>query len=194
MRLEKRGGRACESCALNLERHVGQLPGVRRATASFAGGVMSVHYDDTLISPQDIARRVTGLGVNVGPSAAVIPSKAEPAVPEAALGRARQWLTPQKLQAILTVVTFVTMIAGWLVERYATAAPAWVATTPLQAGARAERRAIPAKGRAAIRPRTSVRFGNSIPTSTRSPSGPVSWAACTGSHGRCRHRSATSAR
>ena len=41
LRLEKRGGRACESCALALERQVGQLPGVRRATASFNGGVMA---------------------------------------------------------------------------------------------------------------------------------------------------------
>ena len=49
LRLEKRGGRACESCALALERQVGQLPGVRRATASFAGGVMAVHYDNALI-------------------------------------------------------------------------------------------------------------------------------------------------
>jgi len=37
MRLEKHGGRACESCALALERQVGQMPGVRRATASFSG-------------------------------------------------------------------------------------------------------------------------------------------------------------
>ena len=126
MRLEKRGGRACESCALNLERQVGRIPGVRRATASFAGGVMAVHYDDALISPQDIARRVEGFGVGVGPSASAVLSEAEP---EAAGGRwsaAKAWLTPQKLQAILTVVTFVAMMSGWLVERYATAAPAWV--------------------------------------------------------------------
>ncbi|MCA9958287.1 MAG: heavy-metal-associated domain-containing protein, partial [Anaerolineales bacterium] len=31
MRLEKHGGRACESCALALERDLQQLPGVQRA-------------------------------------------------------------------------------------------------------------------------------------------------------------------
>jgi Cd2+/Zn2+-exporting ATPase len=128
LRLEKRGGRACESCALNLERQVGQMHGVRRATASFAGGVMAVHYDDALISPRDIARRVEGLGVGISPSAAAIPSEAEPAPVGGWWSAARTWLTPQKLQAILTVVTFVAMMGGWLVERYATAAPSWAAT------------------------------------------------------------------
>ena len=129
MRLEKRGGRGCESCALNLERHVGSLPGVRRATASFAGGVMAVHYDDELISPHDIVRRVEAFGVGVEPSASAVPLETAPAVVDGRWSAIKEWLTPQKLQAILTVITFVAMIGGWLVERYATAAPAWLATT-----------------------------------------------------------------
>ena len=40
--------------------------------------------------------------------------------PTTAIGRARAWLTPQRLQAILTVVTLVTMLAAWLLERTAT--------------------------------------------------------------------------
>lgn len=128
MRLEKRGGRACESCALNLERHMGRLPGVRRATASFAGGVMAVHYDDAFISIDDITRHVEEFGVGVGPSAAAGPIETA-APPTTRIGRVREWLTPQKLQAILTVITFFAMIGGWLVERYATAAPSWVSTT-----------------------------------------------------------------
>ncbi len=129
MRLGKRGGRGCESCALNLERHVGSLPGVRRATASFAGGVMAVHYDDALISPHDIVRHVEAFGVGVGPSAAAVPIEAEPAAAGGRWSAVKEWLTPQKLQAILTVVTFVAMMGGWLVERYATAAPAWLPAT-----------------------------------------------------------------
>ena len=125
MRLEKRGGRACESCALALERQVGRLPGVRQATASFAGGVMAVHYDSGLISISDIAQRVEQFGVGVGPSAAALP--AAPAAPAGGLERARQWLTPQRLQAILTVITFVTMAAAWLLERFG-AGPAWLVT------------------------------------------------------------------
>ncbi len=133
MRLEKRGGRACESCALALERQVGQLPGVRRATASFNGGVMAVHYDSGLITFSDIAQRVEQFGVGVRPSAADLPTTLvgtglpTPTVPTTAIGRARHWLTPQRLQAILTVVTFVTMITAWLLERTATG-PAWLVT------------------------------------------------------------------
>ena len=114
MRLDRHGGRACESCALALERQVGQLPGVRRATASFAGGVIAVHFDDALISLNDIASHVERFGVGVSPSAATIPTgDGAPAT----AGRLREWLTPQRLQAIFTVVTLVTMIGGWLAER-----------------------------------------------------------------------------
>jgi Cd2+/Zn2+-exporting ATPase len=135
LRLEKRGGRACESCALALERQVGQLPGVRRATASFNGGVMAVHYDSGLITFSDIAQRVERFGVGVRPSAADLPTATVGAgvgptptpAPSTTIGRARHWLTPQRLQAILTVVTFVTMIIAWLLERTATG-PAWVVT------------------------------------------------------------------
>jgi hypothetical protein len=131
MRLEKRGGRACESCALALERQVGRIAGVRRATASFNGGVMAVHYDRRLITFSDIARRVEQFGVGVGP-AADLPSRPVGSRTRgrrrSVVGRARHWLTPQKLQAILTVVTFVTMMSAWLLERYAAAGPAWVVT------------------------------------------------------------------
>jgi Cd2+/Zn2+-exporting ATPase len=134
MRLEKRGGRACESCALALERQVGRLPGVRRATASFNGGVMAVHYDSGLITFSDIAQRVEQFGVGVRPSAADLPATvgaghrpAPTTAPPTAVDRARHWLTPQRLQAILTVVTLVTMVAAWLLERTATG-PAWLVT------------------------------------------------------------------
>ncbi len=126
MRLDKRGGRACESCALALEREVGQLPGVRRATASFAGGVMAVHYDDGLISLADIHEQVTRYGVGVRPSAAVLPAPEEAVAPPSDWDRLREWLTPQKLQAIFTVVTFVTMMSAWLLERSALLLPGWL--------------------------------------------------------------------
>ncbi len=116
MRLERRGGRACESCALALERQVGSLPGVRRATASFAGGVMAVHFDDALISPDDISRHVERFGVGVAPSAATHVGAEQPPSPTA-IGRLQGWLTPQKLQAILTAVTLLAMAGGWLAAR-----------------------------------------------------------------------------
>src|SRR6201997_5420500 len=40
------GGRACEACALKLERKAQKIEGVRRARATFIGGVMSVTLDN----------------------------------------------------------------------------------------------------------------------------------------------------
>ncbi len=110
MRLGHHGGRACESCALSLERQLKEMPGVRRATASFMGGVLSVTYDHDVLSPQAIAHQVEKLGTSVEPSASVVT-----AVPEPAPSRF-SWLT-NNLEAIFTVITLVTMIAGFIAER-----------------------------------------------------------------------------
>ena len=77
MRLGRHGGRACESCALRLEDKLGELPGVRRATASFAGGALSVTYNDQIISPDEITLHVRQMGVPVAPSAADLPAEPE---------------------------------------------------------------------------------------------------------------------
>ena len=65
------------------------------------------------------AHRFATVGAGVGPTPTPAPSTT--------IGRARHWLTPQRLQAILTVVTFVTMMTAWLLERTATG-PAWLVT------------------------------------------------------------------
>jgi Cd2+/Zn2+-exporting ATPase len=124
MRLEKHGGRACESCALALERQMQQLPGVRRATASFAGGVMSVHYDNTLISPEQLAREVTSWGASVSPSASQLGEVV--GEPQTGLQGAWEWLG-EHLEAVFTAVTFVTMIGGLIAENWS-AAPPYLAT------------------------------------------------------------------
>ncbi|MFQ5435833.1 MAG: heavy metal translocating P-type ATPase, partial [Anaerolineae bacterium] len=109
MRLGRHGGRACESCALTLESRLNQIPGIQRATASYVGGVMSVTYDDQLISPASIAESLENLGVHVAPSASEF--VAEPDVPAA------WWQDAAKLQAIFTAVTFIGMIGGLITER-----------------------------------------------------------------------------
>src|SRR5687768_13562546 len=38
-------GNACEACAQRLEKKVGKIPGVRRATATYIGRVLSVTFD-----------------------------------------------------------------------------------------------------------------------------------------------------
>ncbi|GJM41061.1 MAG: hypothetical protein DHS20C20_13430 [Ardenticatenaceae bacterium] len=118
MRLGRHGGRACESCAVGLERKLGELPGVRRATASFMGGALAVTYDDQLISPDEISLHVQKMGVSVSPSAAEL----ETAVPTTApatspLRRAWDWLQDGRIEAIFTLITLITMIGGLIAER-----------------------------------------------------------------------------
>ncbi|MCB8922227.1 MAG: cadmium-translocating P-type ATPase [Ardenticatenaceae bacterium] len=120
MRLGKRGGRACESCAVTLERRLSDMPGVRRATASYMGGVLSVTYDGQLISPDDIAHEVRGMGLPVEPSACdVIPEAETEEAEEVLTGMAAVWgwLEDHHAEAWFTAVTLITMILGFIGER-----------------------------------------------------------------------------
>ncbi|MFZ1401084.1 MAG: heavy metal translocating P-type ATPase, partial [Candidatus Promineifilaceae bacterium] len=124
MRLGKHGGRACESCAIGLERQLHQLPGVRRATASFMGGALSVTYNDQIISPDEISLHVQKMGVDVSPSGA----ERDTAVPEITtpLRRAWDWLMDGRIEPIFTVITLVTMIGGLIAEQQEAAVAATV--------------------------------------------------------------------
>lgn len=120
MRLEKYGGRACESCALALERELHQLPGIRRAAASYMGGVLSVTYDSAMISPQDISRQVREMGLSVHPSACEVidePEEKETETAVTGLPAMWNWLEVHHAEAIFAIVTFVTMIAGLVSEK-----------------------------------------------------------------------------
>ena len=118
MRLGRQGGRACESCAIGLERQLSQLPGVRRATASFMGGALSVTYNDELISPAEISQHVQKMGVPVAPSAADV-TAVEPSIPipTSPLRRAWDWLVDGRIEPIFALITFITMIGGLIAER-----------------------------------------------------------------------------
>jgi Cd2+/Zn2+-exporting ATPase len=110
MRLGHHGGRACESCALSLERQLKEMPGIRRATASYMGGVLSVTYDHDVLSPQAIVHQVEKLGASVEPSASEVTAVSEPVLSRFS------WLTGN-LEAIFAIITLVTMIAGFIAER-----------------------------------------------------------------------------
>ena len=126
MRLGRQGGRACESCAVGLERQLGQLPGIRRASASYLGGALSVTYNDQIISPDEISQHVQRMGVAVSPSAAD-PETAESSPPSTApLQRAWAWLMDGRIEAIFTAITFITMIGGLIAERQEAAITATV--------------------------------------------------------------------
>ncbi|MCP4419325.1 MAG: cadmium-translocating P-type ATPase, partial [Chloroflexi bacterium] len=115
MRLGKRGGRACESCAIVLEQQLGQLPGVRRASASYLGGALSVSYDDQIISPDEISLHVQKMGVTATPLTAVETAVTPP--PTSAMQRGWAWLMDGRIEPIFTLITLLTMIGGLIAER-----------------------------------------------------------------------------
>lgn len=126
MRLEPRGGRACESCALLLENRLGQIHGVRRAQASYLGGVLSITYDHTLLSSDQLRQKVSQLGASVAPSSAELPIAVEPVAPSQTVWQ-RAWDgLAQNLEAIFTAITLITLITAWLTEHFG--APSLVST------------------------------------------------------------------
>ena len=60
-------GNACEACAQKLERRVTRIPGVRRATATYLGRVLSVTFDPQ-VEPEDrIAEDIRQTGADIHP-------------------------------------------------------------------------------------------------------------------------------
>lgn len=127
LRVKSRGGRACEACASVLEGRVAQLDGVRHASASYMGGVLSVTFDNQFISPDQLLQNIKHLGVSVAPSGADLPADEEVVEPaRSPFKQAWTWLSAQNLEAIFTVITLITMTLGWLSAYFA--APALVTT------------------------------------------------------------------
>jgi Cd2+/Zn2+-exporting ATPase len=102
-------GRACEACALRLERKAQKIDGIRRARATFIGGVMSVTFNQAQLSPEQVFERVRETGAPVAP--VTIPSRKPRTLGE--------WFRDHSAsaEAICTVSTLVFMIAGWLGPR-----------------------------------------------------------------------------
>lgn len=125
LQLERHGGRTCEACALSLENRMRDMPGVRRATASYRGGVLTVTYDQGLISPEQITEQATRFGAR--PAAApAITSPAGSDTEPASQGKWTAWLTEDRLEAVCTVITLAGMLSGLVAER--TGAAGWVVT------------------------------------------------------------------
>lgn len=60
-------GSACEACAQKLERRIKKLPGVRRATATYLGKVLSVTFDTAESSEAELRENIENVGAKVGP-------------------------------------------------------------------------------------------------------------------------------
>lgn len=94
--LYRLNGRACEACALKLERKVERIEGVRRASATFVGGVMSIAFDGGQISGQQLLDRVKASGAPVAPWGEAVPAA-------------------DKVEIAFTAMTLLAMLAAWLV-------------------------------------------------------------------------------
>jgi Cd2+/Zn2+-exporting ATPase len=95
MRLE---GRACEACALNLERKAEAIPGVLRARATFIGGTMAVTYDDALLTPEQVVAKVHATGAPVKP---------------VSTEEAEGWLHDERVEAAAMMGCLLFAVAGW---------------------------------------------------------------------------------
>jgi len=117
MRLDPVGGRACESCALALERRLNRLPGVRQASASYIGGMLTLSYDDSLVSEDELLHKVSALGGHPAPVAAITPTP----TPSAPLSLPGRLLSAAKsnIELVMVAITLVALITGFIAERTA---------------------------------------------------------------------------
>ncbi|MFQ5328622.1 MAG: heavy metal translocating P-type ATPase [Thermodesulfobacteriota bacterium] len=66
-------GMSCASCAAKVEKCIGGLVGVDKASVNFATEKVSISYDPDSISPADFIEAIRGLGYGVGSATAIIP-------------------------------------------------------------------------------------------------------------------------
>jgi Zn2+/Cd2+-exporting ATPase len=96
-------GRACETCALALEQRLAAIPGVRRATVSYRGGALAIHYDPATLTPAQLQEHIEELRV----------PRARPAAVPAGW---RRWFRGDGLAVLFTAITLLAMLAGLLLE------------------------------------------------------------------------------
>jgi Zn2+/Cd2+-exporting ATPase len=112
-------GRACEAAAMRLEKKAERIEGIRRATASFNAGLMSVTFDTTVLPEEQLLRRVREAGAPVQPYTPIDEDVRAPGL----AGSLRFFFTGNRLAFIFVIVTFVCMILGKIAETLD--APGW---------------------------------------------------------------------
>lgn len=60
-------GSACEACAIKLERKIQKIPGVRRASATYMGKVLTVTFDSGLSTDSSLLDQVRKIGADIFP-------------------------------------------------------------------------------------------------------------------------------
>jgi len=115
-------GHACEAAADRLAAKTEKLTGVRRATASFNAGMMSITFDDAVLPQDELLAKVRTTGAPVEP---YNPGPIEEQRPTHGLALLRYWLTGERLAIVLVACTLITMLVGWLGPKFE--APRWLA-------------------------------------------------------------------
>ncbi len=111
-------GKGCESCAQRLGYNVSRQEGVRTATASFVGGVLSVTYDSATTSPEQILESTRRLGADVKDIDEAIREESGPA-PFAATWMARirnLFAGEHRNDVLLVLVTLAAMTVSGILE------------------------------------------------------------------------------
>jgi Zn2+/Cd2+-exporting ATPase len=106
------GGRASGAAEQKLEKKAQKIHGIRRARATFLGGVMTVTFDDARLSETQVIERVRETGAPVKPYS--VEAEQRPETLRAWLG---YWIAGERLEVVFTVLTFVFMITGWATAR-----------------------------------------------------------------------------
>ncbi|HMP00572.1 MAG TPA: heavy metal translocating P-type ATPase [Kiritimatiellia bacterium] len=112
-------GRACEACAIKLEKRAEAIEGVRRASASFIGGTMSIQFDQARIEESELLQALLDHGAEV-----------KPWHPPAAVETARKrpawvgWLMASPAEALMTGATLLFLVVGGLSP--GAGLPAWL--------------------------------------------------------------------
>ncbi|MES2439193.1 MAG: heavy metal translocating P-type ATPase [Verrucomicrobiota bacterium] len=60
-------GSACEACALKLEKKAGKIPGVRRASATYLGKVLSITFDSGISGESQVFEQLRSAGADIRP-------------------------------------------------------------------------------------------------------------------------------
>jgi Cd2+/Zn2+-exporting ATPase len=110
------GGRASGAAEQKLERKAQKIEGVRRARATFLGGVMTVTFDDARLSEAQVIERVRETGAPVKRYEVEVEHK-----PASLREWLVQWTTGDRLEALCMVLTFVFMITGWATAKFGVA-------------------------------------------------------------------------
>lgn len=92
--LYRLNGRACEACAMKIAQRVERIEGVRRASASFLGGTMSITFDGASLSDQQLLEEVKASGAPVAPWSETVGLS-------------------DKIEMAFTVITLLCMLAAW---------------------------------------------------------------------------------